>query len=199
MFSAYVQHRVMISVGAKYVDVTVQLTFFEEGSEHEREHIDANRDGRLSRAEIDPYLKELEPKLAGLVTMRIGGRQAALTPLRASELDLLGQERVVRGHHRLTLYYFASTPEKLAANTELMVEDRLWPDARALGFIQAEGRDGCRMETVPLGDPVFAPLKNGESRCFKARIVAEPASEAAKTMRKPKQVKKTQIKIQEKP
>jgi hypothetical protein len=192
VFTGYVQHRVMVSVGAKYMDVTVQLTFFEEGSNHERKHIDANQDGRLSRAEIDQYLRELDPKLARLVTLRIGGRPVVLTPLRATELDLLGQERVVRGHHRLTLYYFASTPEQLASNTELMVEDRLWPDSRALGSIQVEGKDGCRLEALALADPVFTPARDGESRSFQARILSSPASEEAKLVRDPKKPQKLQ-------
>ena len=177
-FTACTQHRVAIAIGAKYVDVTVQLTFFEEGSEHEREHIDTNGDGRLSRTEIDAYLHELEPRLAKAVILRIGGHPVTLTPLRGAELDLLGQDRVGRGHHRLILYYFAPTPVILAPQTELVVEDRLWPDVRALGSIQVEGKDGCRLKALPASDPVFPPAKDNEARSFKALVLSPPASPA---------------------
>ena len=192
LFTACIQHRIAVTIGAKYMDVTVQLTFFEEGSEHEREHIDANSDGRLSRAEIDAYLQELEPKLAKLVTMRIGGRPVALAPLRATEIDLLGQDRVVRGHHRLTLYYFAPTPQKLAPQTELIVEERLWPNVRALGSIQVEGKDGCRLEALPAGDPMYPPAKENEVRAFKARVLSPPTSPGPTPARDRNQARQTQ-------
>lgn len=175
LFTAYIQHRVAVTMGVQHVDVTVQLTFFEEGSAHEREHMDANNDGRISRAEIDAYLRELEPMLAKGASLRIGERAAPLIPLHTAELDLLGQDRVGRGHHRLTVYYFAPTPAQLAAGAEIIVEDRLWPKARALGSIQAEGKDGCRLEALPASDPVFPPAKDTEARLFKSRILSPPA------------------------
>jgi hypothetical protein len=172
LFTAYIQHRIAITVGAKYMDLTVQLTFFEEGSAHERQHIDTNADGRLSRPEIVAYLQELEPTLAKAVTLRVGGQPAALTPLRATEIDLLDQDRVGRGHHRLTLYFFAPTPTRLPPGTELVVEDRLWPGVRALGSIQVEGQDGWRLEALPVADPVFPPAQGDEARRFKARVAS---------------------------
>lgn len=174
LFAAYIQHRVGISMGARHIDVTVQLTFFEEGSEHERTHMDANRDGRISRAESDAYLQTLEPKLAKAVTLQIGGRPVTLIPLRTPELDLLGQDGVGRGHHRLVVYYFAPVPQQLSPGMEILVENRLWPEARALGSMQVEGKEGCRLEAVPAGDPVFPPAKGAEARIFKARLLSPP-------------------------
>lgn len=174
LFAAYIQHRVAISMGARHVDVTVQLTFFEEGSEHERAHMDANHDGRISRTERDAYLQALEPRLAKAVILQMGGRPVTLIPLRTPELDLLDQDGVGRGHHRLVIYYFAPVPKELSPGMEIMVEDRLWPEARALGSIQVEGKDGCRLEAVPASDPVFPPAKGAEARIFKARLLSPP-------------------------
>lgn len=184
--AGFLQHLIVLELGAKHLDVTVHLTFFEDGSEHEREHMDANGDGRLSRAETEAYLAELEPKLNRAVTLRLAGLPAAtvapagqpvpLTPLRAPELDLLGNERVGRGHHRLTLHFFAPTPTNLAPGAELVVEDRLWPKSRALGVLRVEGKDGCRLESLPRTDPTFPPAREGEARAFKARLLAPPAA-----------------------
>lgn len=179
LFTAYIQHRVAITVGAKHVDVTLQLTFFEDSSEHEREHLDTNGDGRVSRAEVEASLREAGPKFAQAVKLRVAGKPVDLTPLFAPELDLLGNDRVGRGHHCLTLHFFAPTPADLAAGTELVVEDRLWPGARALGAVQAKGKDGCRLEAVSRSDPAFPPAREGEAREFKAQIVIPPQAQSA--------------------
>jgi hypothetical protein len=187
VLAQYLQHRVAVTLGARHVDVSVELTFFEDGSEHEREHMDADGDGRLSRAETDAWLRQLEPRLAEAITLRVDGRPVALIPLRAPELDLLGDWRVGRGHHRLTLFFFASTPADLAAGAEVVVEDRLWPKVRALVALQVEGRDGARLEAVPFADSLLPPARDGEPRMFKARVLTPPrAAPAAELSRKPR-------------
>jgi hypothetical protein len=186
LFTAYIQHRVAVTLGAKHVDVTVQLTFFEDPSEHEREQMDTNGNGRLSRSEIDAYLRNLEPRLGPTVGLIIGGRPVPLTQLREPELDLLGNDSVGRGHHRLTLHFFAPTPVSISAGQELLVEDRLWPEVRALGAIQVEGLDNCRLESVPPSDPVQPPAKENQARMFKARILKAPGPQSAKTAPSPR-------------
>jgi hypothetical protein len=181
LFTAYIQHRVAVAVGARHVDVTIQLTFFEDGSEQERTRMDANKDGRISRAEIEPYLKDVETDCTKAVKLRIVDKAAELSALYAPQLDLLGNDRVQRSHHQLTLRFFAPTPPRLTSGTELVVEDRLWPGFRALGTMQAEGRDGCRLEAVQFSDPVFAPARVDEAREFKARILAPPVALSRQT------------------
>lgn len=187
VLAQYLQHRVAVTLGARHVDVTVELTFFEDGSAHEREHMDADGDGRLSRAETDAWLRQLEPRLAGAITLRLDGRPVALIPLRAPELDLLGDERVGRSHHRLTLFFFAPTPVDLVPGAEVVVEDRLWPKSRAVVVLQVEGRDGARLEAASLGDSLRLPAREGEPRMFKARVLTPPrAAPPAEHSRKPR-------------
>lgn len=175
LFTAFIQHRVALTVGARHVDVAIQLTFFEDGSEHERAHMDTDRDGRVSRAEIECHLKQTETRLAQAVKLRAAGELIELTPLCAPQIDLLGNDRVGRGHHQLTLRFFAPTPRTLPAGAELVVEERLWPEVRALIAVQVEGREGCRLEALPPGDPLSPPVREGEMRTFKARILTLPS------------------------
>lgn len=175
VLAAFIQHRVGIVISPKYVDVTVQLTFFEEASEHERAHMDTNRDGILTRAETDAYLREIASELETAVKLRVKDVEVALTPLRNSELDLLGAARTGRGHHRLTAYYFAPAPAQLDEGASFVVEDRLWSDVRAIASMQAEGKDGYRLQALPSLDPVYpAGLKN-RPRVFSAKVLAIPA------------------------
>lgn len=172
--AGFLQHQVVLSLGAEHLDVTVHLTFFEDGSEHERAHMDTDRDGLLSREETGAYLKRLEPELARAVSLRVAGNALSLVPLREPELDLLGSARTGRWHHRLSLYYFAATPADLAAGSELVVEDRLWPTLRAVAMLHVTARDGARLEAVPLPEAWLPPARRDEARLFKARVLAPP-------------------------
>ena len=170
--------RVAVTVGQQHVDVAVQLTFFEDGSEHERGHMDRDADGRVDRQEAAAYLAAKAGPLERSVRLRIAGQPVTLTTLFPAELDLLGNEQVGRGHHRLTLHFFARTPSQLTEGTELVVEDRLWPEVRALAALQVEGRDGCQIDPLPAADALLPPAPPGEAREFKARLRTPPKTPA---------------------
>jgi hypothetical protein len=174
LFADYIQHRVALTVGARHLDVTVQLTFFENGSEHEREHMDTDGDGRVSSGEVKRYLTAVEESSARAVTLRVDGRSIVMTPLYAPQLDLLGNNQVGRGHHLLTLFFFAATPDNLVSGTEITIENRLWPGVRALAALRVEGRDGAQLEALPAGDPIHPPAPEGVSREFRSRLRSPP-------------------------
>jgi hypothetical protein len=132
----------------------------------------------VSRAEIERYLNDFVSNLAHAVALRLDATRLDLIPLKAPQIDLLGNDGVGRAHHLLTLHYFVPTPDGLRTGSELVVENRLWPDVPALGMLQAEGLDGCRLEALPRGDPVCPPLKEGKAREFKARLVVLPDAAA---------------------
>jgi hypothetical protein len=174
LFAAYIQHRIHLTVGAKYVDVAVELTFFEDWSWLERQAMDADHNGRISRAELESYQKRLAVVAAEQVTLRLAGREISLAPLYEPEVDLLGNDQTGPAQHRLRLFFFAPRPAALRAGDELVIEDSLWPKAKALGTLEAEGRDGCVLEAQKAGDPAFAPTLFGEARRFKAKCVKPP-------------------------
>lgn len=178
-FTAYIQHQVQLTVGARHLDLTVDLTFFEEWSAHERRLMDANGDGRITHAELDSYLKKLAPELARQVRVRVTGRDLALASLYEPEVDLLGNDKVGPGHHRLRLHFFAPTPPGLRATDAIVIEDRLWPEAKALATLQAEGHDGCALEPEMPSDLGLAPARPGEAQRFTFRCLKPPTAPSA--------------------
>jgi len=174
LFAAYIQHNIHLNVGAKYIDVTLDLTFFEEWSWRERQAMDADHNGRITRSELEAYRKRLAALVADQVNLRVAGRDVELVPLYDPEVDLLGNDRTEPLHHRLRLFFFAARPAALRAGEELVLEDRLWPDAKALGIVQAEGRDGCALEEEKPADPALAPALPGEGRQFKIKCLSPP-------------------------
>jgi hypothetical protein len=131
-FADYVWHRVELSMNAQHVDVTVELTFFETWSTRERQRMDANQDGEVQRAESEGYAKRIAATVDKELALFVADRRVALFPLYAPEVNLLGRNTVEGGHHQLTLRYFAPLPAELSGKSELIIEDRLWPEARCL-------------------------------------------------------------------
>jgi hypothetical protein len=169
-----VQHRIHLTVGERYIDVTLDLTFFDRWSARERRAMDADGDGRITRAESESYLKKLAPALARQLKLRVAGRQLDLAPLYEPELDLLGSNQTGPACHRLRLWFFGSTPAALRAGDDIVVEDRFWSQAKALGTLEAEGRDGCALDAAAPGGPGFAPTLAGAACLFHARCLKPP-------------------------
>ena len=179
LFAAYVQHSVRLTVGARHIDLTLDLTFFEEPSLRERALMDADANGHITRSELVSYARRLAPQLAEQVVLRVADQEVPLVPLYDPEIDLLGSDRVSLAHHRLRLFFFAPTPTSLRAGADIAVEDLLWPETKALGTLQAEGRDGCTLETAKTSDPGFASAGKGEARLFRVRCLKPPTTPAS--------------------
>lgn len=180
LFTNYVQHGLNLTVGAQHLDLTLDLTFFEEWSAHERHRMDADGNGRIVQQEVAAYLKQLAPKLSGQVKLRVAGRELPLLPLYDPEIDLLAKDQTGPGHHRLRLFFFAPTPPTLRADDELLVEDHLWPEAKFLATVQTEGHDGCTLTTEIKVKPRLSPARPDEARWFRFRCLKPPAANLAK-------------------
>lgn len=176
LFSTFIQHTLRLSVDARYVDLTVELTFFESWSTRERRIMDADGDGRITKAELKAYLKIIAPVVADQVRLKLEEQDLPLALLYDPEADLLGNWRTTPSHHRLQLHFFAARPAQLSNNSNLVIEDRLWPEARALASIAAEGHDGAAFDVEPLEDPALNELRPTQAHQFKIRCLKPPAT-----------------------
>lgn len=178
VLASYVQHGVLLKVGAEHIDLTVDLTFFEEPSARERKVMDADADGHITRSEVEGYLKKLAPGFLKHVKLFAAGREVPLIPLYDPEIELATAEATALAHHRLRLCFFAITPPSLKANDVFLVEDQFWPEVKSLGAQQADGDDGCRLQ------PEVQVQKNApgewsrESRQFRFRCLKPPTPKA---------------------
>lgn len=177
LLAEYVHHRIKVSAVAEHLDLTLELTFFEEGSRAERVRMDADRNGRIDRTELEAYAGSLAADVGSRVRWFAGEVPMPLVPLYAPEVDLLGDDRVGRMHHRLTLRFFCRLPHALKPGVALVVEDGLWPGWPAVGVLQASD-DGKKTEGIlrakALTDHLWPRLREGESRRFV--VVVEPSS-----------------------
>jgi hypothetical protein len=170
---AFVQHAVHLSIGAQQVDLTLDLTFFEEWSARERAAMDADSNGTITRTEQEAYLKKIAPQVCKQIKLRVAGRELPLVPLYEPEIDLFANFKVGPAHHRLRLFLFTDTPLSLHAGDEILVEDRLWPDSKILVTSEAAGRDGCSLASASSGDAAQSQRAE-EPRLLRFKCVKQP-------------------------
>jgi len=178
VLGTYVQHGVHLTIGMDHVDVTLDLTFFEEWSTRERRTMDADASGKITRTELNSYVTKFAPQLAQQVKLRVAGREVPLVPLYDPEVDLLANDTVGPAHHRLRLFFFAPTP-MLQEKDEIVIEDHLWPEAKALATSAAEGRDGCTLTAEDSAHAGSAPLRPDGAHVFKFRCLGAPVKKSA--------------------
>ena len=178
LFTKYVRHHVRLQSQSNHIDLTLELTFFEESSARERQRMDLNGDGRILSGELGAYVRALSGALTNKVKLCLGGKNLSLIPLYAPEIDLLGYDGLGEAHHRLTLFYFVTAPPEFGAGASLEVSDRLWPEQPALMTVEAAGSNGLALRPVMLTDPTVGTLREGESRVIKVSVEEAPSSES---------------------
>ena len=121
VLGTFVQHGAHLTVGAQHIDITLDLTFFEEWSARERGVMDADASGNITKSERESYAKKLAPQLYKQVKLRVAGRELPLVPLYDPEVDLLANNKVgpanelglVMGVVTAKSWHVADHPEKV--------------------------------------------------------------------------------------
>jgi hypothetical protein len=175
---AYLQHSLHLRVDAQHIDITLDVTFFEEPSARERAKMDTNADGRITPAEVESYVKQRASGFYGEVKLSVGGHEVSLVPLYEPEIVLANEKTDALAHHHLRLSFFAETPPDLKANDRIVVDDLLWQDLKSLRTQEVKGDDGCELlPETPNHSGTSRELHRGSSR-FAFRCVKPPARKA---------------------
>lgn len=175
VLSEFIQHDVRLEAGPEHIDLTIDLTFFEDASEIERRRMDQDGDGRIRRAEVETYVRHLEKQLQKAARLKHGDTPLPLTLLRSPELDLLGDDQVQRSHHRLRLAFFCPTPETLRAGSVLVAELRLFPDWPVVLTVAGSGDHGYQLQAERLTSALQKRLRPDQTRTFRWTVSRVPA------------------------
>jgi hypothetical protein len=135
-----VQHHIVATVGASHLDVTVELTFHSVFAQRERRRLDADGDGMIRAEEIRRYLDEILGTLEAGLRISSGKRAIGLTTLHPPEVDLLENEAAGAHPLRVRASYVARLDDRMRSAGAVELEDRLWPEAPALGSLQVRSQ-----------------------------------------------------------
>jgi len=126
-FPAYIQHQTGIYIGSQNIDIELELTFFNTVALRERNDMDADDDGQISREETIHYLKAHEEGFLDSLRLRINQQSLPIVSLYEPEMDLLADTRTAPSPFLIRLYYFSHTPQELASGGTVELDDRLFP------------------------------------------------------------------------
>jgi hypothetical protein len=112
------------------------------------------------------------------VSLTIGGRAVALVSLYDPELDLLDVRTIAPAHHVLRLFFFARTPDGMAAGDEIELTDRLWAGAPTLAVSRATGSGGVGVASNTRVQSAASPAASA-GVVSRARVLAMPERPSA--------------------
>ncbi len=168
-----VQHRVFLTVDPVNIDIEVELTFTDMRAMAERRRLDRDHDWSINAEEVSHYAARLEGLGPEPFGVAIDGRALRVVPLYDPQVELRAGRQVAPAPLALRLFYFARTPEWLKPGSQVVLTDRLWPEAPAILAMAVNGRDGVRMATLPT-DPFSSALHKGSGRELRAQCLAVP-------------------------
>jgi hypothetical protein len=168
LLSDRVQHHIALEMGARNMDVRLELVLFADRAHALEQEMDADSDGQVSRREEGNYLRELAKTIEKDVTLRVGEHELELIALYSPRLKRSVERTPGHAHEsvRIDLVFFARTPPSARSGDEIVVRYGLWKDVPAIHGFTLHGRDGLRfaIENREINGEDEGPM-------FRARLV----------------------------
>lgn len=163
--SEYVQHDVHLEASKSYIDLTVQLTFFDDAAEAQRRVLDCNGDGDFSAQEREVFKKALLTDAEKALSLQVAGARVDLVPRFDPEVECAvppGGEAHLR--FEIRLHFFADLPAQPDGRAALEVNDSLFAEVPAMASLRVSAKDGIQISAAnggrerPRAEGAAAPL-----------------------------------------
>ncbi|NOZ74179.1 MAG: hypothetical protein GXO90_02220 [FCB group bacterium] len=141
----YIHHNIVMYVGRNNIDIELSLEFYEKNSLMERQRMDVNQDGKITKNEIDKYLASLSKQFENGLNLTIDNRKVELFTLYDPKIEFLKNNLVTPTTHIIRLTYFARTPKSFAAKSKLVLEDYLWSSIPLISRFNVIGKDSIHV------------------------------------------------------
>ena len=162
---------VAISVGTQNIDIQLHFSFPSALSLSERQRMDRDADGRLSKQERKAYLAKVVTRAEEQLRLSFAGKAATLIPLEDPVLDLQDAPDVEAHPHELKLAYFARVPESFGDGGTFTLDSGMWTELPLMVSVAVESAPGIRFHTADAQG--LRPPSKGEAsfRITEARCV----------------------------
>lgn len=147
--SEYVQHEATLDAHGEYIDITLQLTFFDELAEARRRSLDRDGNGDISPEEQTALKKALLLEAEKAIVLQADGTGVELVSRFDPEIEC-----AVPGsggaHLRfvIRLHFFAERPPLPAGGVSLELTDGLLGDIPAMASLRVTGKDGLSISAI---------------------------------------------------
>lgn len=189
--SEYVQHDVTLEAGDVYLDLTVQLTFFDDQAERQRRALDSDGDGSFSTSEHAAFQKTLLAEADTKLALQSGDTSLELVPRYDPEIQCVASASGEGAHLRfeVRLHYFVRRPDALQEGAELEVHDGLYPEIPAMAALRVTAKEGCRISVGNGGRERGRSADSPGPLVFEARLGAAvaPVKVGGETSKRSKQ------------
>ncbi len=144
-FQSYIQHQTTVQLSKEYIDLELELTFYNLLALSHRQEIDQDKNEEIGKPEIEDYLSHQEDLYPHLFSISINGKRLQLIPLYEPELKLLGDPRTAPSPFQLRFFLFAEIPLQTDSNMRIELQDQLFPDYPAVCIWNTTAQDGIRL------------------------------------------------------
>lgn len=170
----YVHHDISLTIGPAEINLDIELTFQQFCAMSQRRRMDTDHDGRLTQRDLEVYLADIEESIEDGVRLDIGGHPVDLVLLYDPRIELQRGPQIDLTPCTMRLSFFGRTPLSLGTQSEVVVEDSLWPTLPALCRLDAAGRDGIRVLSLSREEVFESPVNGAQMRKLRARCAAAP-------------------------
>lgn len=156
----YVRESIFISVSAENVDIRVRFSFPAALSLTERQSMDRDGDGAISKKEQETYLKAVQTRARDQLRLSLNGKTATLIALEDPLLDLQDAPGVEAHPHELCLAYFARIPKDFGIDGAISLDSGGWAGMPLMLSVFTETADGIRIRST-VSQGLMQPTEDG--------------------------------------
>jgi len=164
----YVRESIFISVNARNVDIRIHFSFPAALSLIERQRMDRDGDGAISKKEEETYLHEVQARAENQLRLSLNGQSVALIPLEDPLLDLQDAAGIEAHPHELCLTYFARIPKDFGVDSTIALDSGLWAGMPRMVSVSTETADGIRIRSTSLQGLIPSSSDGGMVRITEA-------------------------------
>ena len=167
-------HSSTLTIGAQYIDATVELTFLGTHAQIKRRELDLNKDGHIESSELKAYSRSLLPKAAKYIRLKQGQAPLDLISLYDPEIDVGSTRDISTTPVTIRISFFTSTPKNITTQNQLSLHDTFYSGIPGIYRHSVLGTDG--LHTTLISQPMISHKPSTKKQTPVLKVTVTPAT-----------------------